>query len=449
MGLQLASLVGMIRRTILHPLLFIVLSLLPLIGKTAPYQVQEISHLEINSAISPATYDYLKYQFENIPDGALILIKMNTPGGLITTTKDIITLIGAQDKPVAIWITPEGASAASAGAIIAASAHFILMSSGTNLGAATPVGLGGDIAENDGRSKALNDLKAMVRSLSFSRNRPAKPFEDMIETAKSFTDQEALNLKIIDGVMTNGKTLREILDQKSFSLQGKPMELKFLPEALSKTYDPTWGQKILNVIANPSTAYLLFLLGIALFYFELQAPGGYIAGGVGAFLLVLAAISFQVLPLDWGALSLIIIGVILLILEIYITSYGLLAIAGIVSFVSGSLFLFHGKSGFISVNYPVLISTLLGVGTAAGLIVWYLVREGKKHPQLGNFFVPIGSQGVVMTKMESDSASYQIKVRGEIWRGHSPAQLSVGDSVVVTAIDSEKLIAEIKKVDKE
>lgn len=439
----------MLRRTILHPFLFIVLGLFPLLGIASPYKVQEISHLEINSAISPATYDYLKYQFEKVPEGALILIKLNTPGGLISTTKDIITLIGSQNKPVVIWITPEGASASSAGAIIAASAHFILMSAGTNLGAATPVGLGEDIAQKDGKNKAMNDLKAMVRSLSQLRNRPAKPFEDMIESAKSFTDQEALNLKIIDGVLTNGKTIREILDQKSFSLQGKTMELQFIPEAVSKVYDATLGQKILNVIANPSTAYLLFLLGVALLYFELQAPGGFIAGGIGACLLVLAAISFQVLPVDWGALSLILIGIILLILEVYITSYGLLAIAGIASFVAGSLFLFHGESGFIAIDYPVLISTLLGVGFALGAIIWYLIKDRRKQHKHENFFLPIGSKGVVLSLLEGDGSSYQIKVRGEIWRGHSSTQLSLGDSIEVTGIDSDKLIAQIKKVDKE
>jgi membrane-bound serine protease (ClpP class) len=439
----------MFRRTILHPFLFIVLSLFPLIGMTAPYKVQEISHLEINSAISPATYDYLKYQFGKVPEGALILIKMNTPGGLITTTKDIITLIGSQDKPIVVWITPEGASASSAGAIIAASAHFILMSAGTNLGAATPVGLGEDIPQKDGRNKAMNDLKAMVRSLSQSRGRPAKPFEDMIETAKSFTDQEALNLKIIDGVLTNGKTIRDLLDQKSFTLLGKQFEMQFIPEAISKEYNPTMGQKILNVIANPSTAYLLFLLGIALLYFEFQAPGGFIAGGLGACLLVLAAISFQVLPVDWGALTLIIIGIILLILEIYITSYGLLAIAGVGSFLAGSLFLFHGESGFISIDYPVLVSTLLGVGTAIGIIVWYLLKERKNQPKQDNFFLPLGSKGTVLTYNDAGDSLYQIKVRGEIWRGHSPSPLSIGDEIMVTNINSEKLIAEIKKVDKE
>jgi membrane-bound serine protease (ClpP class) len=437
------------RRSILLQFILFVLSLLPLIVEGAPYKISEISHLEINSAISPGTYDYLKSQFEKTPDGALILIKMNTPGGLISTTKDIITLIGSQDKPIAIWITPEGASAASAGAIIASSAHFILMSSGTNMGAATPVGLGEDINQKDGKAKALNDLKAMVRSLSHSRNRPAEPFEDMIEHAKSFTDQEALKLKIIDGVLTNEVTLKDLLNNKSFSIQGKPMELVFSNETISKIYEPTLGQKILNVIANPSTAYLIFLVGAALLYFEFQAPGGFIAGGVGVTLLILAAISFQVLPLNWGAFSLILLGIVLLVMEVFITSYGILALSGIASFVAGSLFLFHGEGGFITIDYPVLISTIAGVGTAFAIIIWYLVKNSKKSSLSDNFFLPIGSVGTVMTKLESDGSSYQIKVRGEIWRGYSPSLLSVGDKVIVTNINSEKLIAEIKKVDKE
>ena len=434
------------RRAILLQFVIFVLSLFPQSTKALSYNVKEISHLEINSAITPATYDYLKYQFKSLPTGSLILIKINTPGGLISTTKDIITLIGAQDKPVAIWVTPEGASAASAGAIIAASAHFILMSTGTNIGAATPVGLGEDIKESDGRSKALNDLKAMVRSLSYSRNRPSAPFEKMIDKAESYTDQEALKEKFIDGVINQDQTLSKILNGKKFVLLGKEMDLILPANTLSKDYEATAGQKLLNVLANPSTAYFIFLLGVALLYFELQAPGGYIAGGIGIAFIILAAISFQVLPLDWGALALIITGVILLILEIYVTSYGLLGLGGIVSFIIGSLFLFHGEGGYISVDYPVLISTLIGVVSCIGFLTWYLIRDQKKQNLKQQFFLPLGAKGNVLTVGHN---SYQIKVKGEIWRASSSDILMVGDSIEVINIDPEKLIAVIKKTAKE
>jgi membrane-bound serine protease (ClpP class) len=430
----------------LYQILFIVLGLFPLFSWADPYRVTEISHLEISSAISPATYDYLKFHFKKVPAGSLILIKMNTPGGLITTTKDIITLISAQDKPVVVWVSPEGASAASAGAIIAASAHFILMSPGTNMGAATPVGLGEDIKEGDGRSKMLSDLKAVVRSLSYSRNRPAAPFEEMIETAKSFTAHEALKAKFIDGIIDADHTLKDILDHKSFTLLGKVRELEIDSTALSKTYEPTIGQSILNVLANPSTAYLLFLIGVALIYFEFQAPGGFIAGGVGISFLVMAAIAFQVLPLDWGAFALIFIGAVLLILEIYVTSYGLLAISGVVSFVAGSLFLFHDEAGYISVNYKMLLSTLLGVSFAILVIVWFYFKDKRNQKIPSSFFVPIGSLGKVM---KIDGPLFIVKVKGEIWRGTSTETLAIDDDVEITAVDSEKLIIEIKKTHKE
>lgn len=434
----------------MHLIIF-VLSLFPLFSKADVFRPHEISVLEINSAITPATHDYLKYQFSKTPEKALILIKMNTPGGLITTTKDIITLVGGQKNPIAVWITPEGASASSAGAIIAASAHFILMTPGTNIGAATPVGLGGDLKESDGRSKALNDLTSLVRSLSESRQRPGKPFEDMIKTAQSFTDTESHKLGIINGVISRESEVIDVLHHQKFILQGQEMKLELNHSPPVKNYAPTLGQTLLEVLANPATAYFIFLAGIALIYFELQAPGGYIAGGIGVCLLILSAISFQVLPLNWGALSLIIIGAVLLILEIYITSYGLLALGGIASFVAGSLFLFHGEGGFISIDYPVLISTFFGILTACSLIAWYLIREHKKQEVTGNFFLPTGSKGTILKELNNDDENfyYQVKVRGEIWNAFSHEKLTTGDSVEITNILSNQLLAQIKKINKE
>lgn len=434
-------------KTILLFLLF-VLTLFPFTASATPYEVKEISILEIKSAITPATYDYLQFQFNNIPEGSLILIKINTPGGLISTTKDILSLIGSQTKPVAIWVTPEGASASSAGAIIASSAHFILMSEGTNIGAATPVGLGEDIQQKDGRAKALNDLKAVVRSLSESRGRPARPFEEMIESAKSFTDKEAINLKIADAIMKNLNSIETHLNQKVFKIQGTSYELLIGKNVPSKIYPPSTGQLILEVLANPSTAYFLFLIGVALLYFEFQAPGGYIAGAIGVTFLILAAIAFQVLPLNWGALFLILTGVILLIMEIYITSYGLLGLGGFASFIMGSLFLFHGESGFIAIDYPALISILLAVATSVGIIGWYLIREKRRQPKHEDFFLPLGSQGIVLSNLE-ESHLYQVKVRGEIWRAESHSTLKAGDFVEILSIDREKLLAKIIKVNKE
>lgn len=420
-----------------------VLGLLPSLMWANTFKVQEVNYLSINSAITPATLDYLKYELGRMNANSFAVIKINTPGGLVTTTKDIITLMGKQPYPIAVWIAPEGASASSAGAIIASAAHLLFMSPGSNIGAATPIGMGGDLKESDGRSKAINDLASLVRSLSHLRGRPSAPFEQMIKTAASFTDKEALKAGIIDGIVGNTDELLKLSNGKKFKLQGKEFTLEIKENPGSRDITPSAGQKIFEVIANPSTAYVLFLVGLALLYFELQVPGGYVAGSIGVGCLILAAMAFQVLPMDWGALGLILLGVFFFVLEIWITSYGLLSIAGSVAFIMGSLFLFHGDTGFISIDYPVIYSTLAGVFAAVGIVVWYLYRDQKRQKPVADFFVPVGAEGQVLTKSPN---GYQIKVKGEIWRAEATTALDLGDHVEVTAVDIDQLLVHVKKV---
>jgi membrane-bound serine protease (ClpP class) len=430
----------MIRHSIL---LFIGLFVCVLFGHAQTvYDVREVRLLSVKSAITPATFDYLENQLGKAADNRISIIKMNTPGGLVTTTKDIISLFAKGRHPVVVWVAPEGASAASAGSIIASGAHFIFMAPGTNMGAATPVGLGEDIKESDGRKKAMNDLMATVRSLSELRGRPAKPFEEMIKDAKSFTEKEAFNLKIIDGIVSDEKSLLKELNGKKWKSDKDEFVLSISESVPVKEISPSLGQQILEVLTNPSTAYFLFLLGAALLYFELQAPGGYIAGSIGASFLVLAAVAFQVLPLDWGAFGLILVGIVCLVLEMYITSYGLLALAGIGAFVLGSLFLFHGEGGFISIQYPVLFSTFLGILVPLAFLSWWLVKDMKKKKDPAHFFVPLASEGVVMAKK---GEHYQVKVRGEIWNAKGDEELSAGDHVSVVEADSKQLILKVRK----
>lgn len=398
--------------------------------------------MTVKSAITPATFDYLQEHLGKATENKLTIIKMNTPGGLVTTTKDIIALFARANHPVVVWVTPEGASAASAGSIIASGAHFIFMSPGTNMGAATPVGLGEDLKESDGRKKAMSDLTATVRSLSEVRGRPAAPFELMITEAKSFTDKEALKAGIIDGIVSDERVLLQSLHGKSWKTSKDAFALS-IPETVQiRDLVPSAGQKILEVLTNPSTAYLLFLLGAALIYFELQAPGGFIAGSIGVTLLVLAAIAFQVLPLDWGAFGLIIVGAICLVLELYITSYGLLGIAGVAAFGLGSLFLFHGEGGFISIQYPIIISTFLGILVPLLFLSWYVLKDVRKKKGPASFFVPLNAEGTVMSRKGDH---YQVKVRGEIWNARSAEELADGETISVDAADDKNLVLTIRK----
>jgi membrane-bound serine protease (ClpP class) len=429
-------------RSILIHLLLLVLGVLPNLSFSQDLTIEELSYFQIQSAITPATYEYLSSNFKKVPEHSLIVIKMNTPGGLVSTTKEIISLMGQDKNPVAIWITPESASAASAGAIIASGAHFILMAPGTVMGAATPVGINGDIKESDGRRKAMNDLKSLVRSLSVERNRPGHPFELMVEKAESYTAQEALKEKIIEGVAANEKEMVELLKDRTFKFHGAARKIQFSSALKSKNYDPNAAQQILDSLADPNTAYILFLIGIALVFFEFQAPGGYIAGAVGFCLMLISGMAFQVLPLDWGAFGMMMIGLFLFIVELYVTSYGALFIGGVIFFGLGSLFLFQDHSGFISVQYSIIYSALTGVLTAIGSMFIYLWREKKKPKTEKDFFLPQNAVGVIMSK---NGNIYQVRVRGEIWNATSKDDLAINEEILVEKVDPKKLLVQIKK----
>ncbi len=414
-----------------------------LLGAQTNLEIKEIASFEINSAITPATFRYLE-RIKTLSPNTAILIKLNTPGGLVSTTKDILTLLGGQNRPVIIWVTPEGASATSAGAILSSSAHFLFMNEATNIGAATPIGVGSDIKENDQRSKAINDLVALVTSLSEARGRPIAPFKAMIETAKSFTASEASKLKFIDGIINHRADIIKFINNKSIILQGTPTQITVNPSFEWKEEKAGMADDVLSILAHPSTAYLLFILGVALIYFELQAPGGFIAGSIGVVALLLAAMGFQVLPLNWVALGLLLSGIVFLVLEIYITSYGLLALAGVGSFIGGSLFLFDTDEAWLQVNYQLLYSVLAAVILCSGFLSWYLIRTSKHHKNTTNFFVPIHETGTILTKLSDDI--YQIKIRGEIWKAKSQTRFEINDRVKVTGqLDHDHLVLTIEK----
>lgn len=409
------------------------------------YEVDRIHQLEINSSINPATFNYLSTNFKKIKTNDLVLIKLNTPGGLVSTTKEILTLIGEASFPVVIWVTPEGASATSAGAIIASAAHVLFMSEGTNIGAATPIGLGKDIKESDARSKAINDLVALVTSLSKARGRNAEGFADMIEDAASFDSQEAKENKLIDDIVSSFKGLKKKLDKRDIKIKGKAFKLKVSEVELVK-HDMDIGQNILNVFANPTTAYILFLLGAALLYVEFQAAGGFIAGALGAVSLILAGIGFQVLPLNIGALALIVLAFILFVMEMYITSYGILSIGGVVALISGSLFLYRTDDSFLALKTSIIISTVVSILAFMGVIAYALIKDARKKKP--NFFVPVDETGTVMKflKEEGDKKVYQIKVYGEIWNATCIEELQDGDQVKVIKEDQGHLRLVVEKV---
>lgn len=403
-------------------------------------EIRSILKLEINGPITPATYDYLASNTQKLSNATYqaMLIKLNTPGGLVTTTKDILTLIGASDYPIIVWITPEGASATSAGALISSGAHLIFMSEGTNIGAATPIEMSGDIKESDGRNKAINDLVALVQSLSDIRNRNGKAFGEMVGQAKSFSAREALKLKIIDGMANNLDELIGQINQREILIKGEKVTLDS-SKATVAVQEMELGQKVLSFFANPMMAYILFIIGAALIYLEFQAPGGYIAGGLGVLCLIIAGIGFQILTINIGALILIGLAIILFILEIYVTSFGLLSIAGLAALLTGSVLLFKTEETFIAINHGMMFSVVVGVGLFIAFLSYFFIKDlSKPRP---TFFSLCQKEGQVVEILNCDQDwhYYSFKVEGEIWNAKSSRTLQLGEKAKVVEHDKQNL----------
>lgn len=431
------------------------------------YEIHHLSILKIDSSINPAIKNYISTEFKklNARKNVAALIKMDTPGGLVSTTKEIMTEIGEANFPVIIWITPEGASATSAGAIIASSAHILVMSEGTNIGAATPITMSGDIdgkksplnptnkdqkdlkdeiikapKSSDVRAKAINDLVALVTALSKSRGRNPEAFSKMISEAASFDNQIALEKGIIDGVVSSQVKLLEFLNGRTVKVKGTEFTLKTKPGMNTEVVDLDPGQALLNIFANPTTAYILFIIGAALLYLEFQAPGGFIAGALGAVFLVLAGIGFQVLPMNFGALGLILLSFILFIIEIYVTSYGILTLGGIASLVFGSLFLFRTENAYLQIQMPVVLAVVAAIVLYV-LVIGYVFLKMKRKK--GEHFLTLkGDTGIIsrFDREEENEFFYQIKINGEIWKAKSKNKYDKNAKVKVINQDNDHMI---------
>ena len=415
-------------------------------GETNTTNVQSIMELKVHSSINPATYNYFNSALEEAKkkNYDLILIRLNTPGGLISTTKDILSLFGESDIPILVWVTPSGATATSAGAIIASGAHILLMSEGTGMGAATPVQMGQDVPQ-DARKKAISDLVTLTESLTQARGRNPKGFGEVISQAKSFSPEQALKKGFIDGIVNNKDELRQHLGGKSFILKGEKRTFALGENVQFVSFGMDWGQSLLNILAHPSFAYILFLMGAALLYLEFQAPGGFIAGSLGVLSLILAGIGFQVLPLNFGALGLMLVSLVLFIMEIYIVSYGVLSLAGMGALLAGSLFLFRTDDSYLELSQGVIFSGVGAVFVFLSVVAWVML---KTHKYIGkkNYNSLVGKRGKIaqlMTKTD-EGYLYQVKVGGEIWTAESTVSLELGDFCKIVEQDNENMLLKIQ-----
>ncbi len=411
---------------------------------------KEIWVLEVDGVINPVSASYINDNLRKAqPDQVeCLIIQMDTPGGLMTSMRDIIKNILNSEIPVVVYVSPRGAQCASAGVFIAVSAHFVAMSPGTNIGAAHPVNLGGggiggqpDSASSQTMiEKATNDAVAYIRSLARERGRNEDWLEKAVRESASITETEAVKINVVDVVVDNLDELLKILDGKTFKLPSGEKTVH-TQEATIRFRPVGIHHRILDVISDPTVAYILLMLGFYGIYFELSNPGAIFPGVLGAIFLILAFFAFQVLPINYAGLALIILGIILFILEVKIISYGLLTIGGIVAMTLGSLMLIDVNQApeiLEAVSLKVILPIVIFTAAFVIISLTLALKAHKRKPTTGIEGM-IGETGQTITDVDKTGMAI---VHGEYWKVSSDTPILKGTEIVV--LDVDRMVLKVK-----
>lgn len=399
----------------------------------------EIIVINVEGIVNPVMSEFITKSIDEAEKekANVLVIKLDTPGGLDTSMRSIVKRIIASEVPVVVYVSPSGARAASAGVFITIAAHVAAMAPGTNIGAAHPVGVGGKM-DKTMEEKAVNDAAAYIKSLAEKRGRNAEWAEKAVRESVSVTEQEALKLNVIDIVAPDIKSLLENIDQRE--VQGPAGKQIIQTKGIKIRYkEMDLRHKILNIISDPNIAYLLMLLGFYGLFFELTNPGVILPGVLGAFSLILALYSFQTLPVNYAGLLLITLAIVLFILEIKVTSYGMLTIAGLVSMTIGSMMLFDSPLPFFQLSLKVILPAVMITTLFFSLTVYLAVKAYRRKPVTGAEGL-IGLEGEARTEVHHTG---RVFVNGELWQAWSDEPVKAGEKVIVEKVVNLKL--KIKK----
>lgn len=391
---------------------------------------QHIPVVTLDGTINPATAEFIHQSLVSASEeGApCLVIRLNTPGGLLKSTRVIVSDLLTSPLPVVVYVSPSGAQSASAGAFITLAAHVAAMAPGTNIGAAHPVGMQGGEKDSIMNEKATNDAAAFIRTISEQRHRNVAWAEQAVRMSISITEAEALRDSVIDIVAQDIHELLKAIDGKEVSCNGVLKTLRTAGYTVRET-DMGWKFRLLTILSDPNIAYIFFLLGLYGLIFELYNPGAVLPGVVGVISIILAFYSLHTLPVNYAGVALIVFGVILFLLELKITSYGLLTAGGIISLLLGSVMLINSESSleFVSLSWTVIIPAVLCTAAFFLFAIGMGIRAQRKTPVTGMEGI-IGETGESVTPLAPVG---QVKVHGEIWSAESDGPVIEGGARVV------------------
>jgi membrane-bound serine protease (ClpP class) len=392
---------------------------------------RQVNVIRVESVISPSSADYIVSAIQEADkEGvAALVIELDTPGGLDTSMRAIIKEMLAAKTPVVVYVAPSGARAASAGAFITMAANIAAMAPGTNIGAASPVAMGGQMDKTMER-KVTNDASAYMRTIAEKRGRPIDLAEEWVRKATAKTETEALKAKLIDVVSPKLADLLEAIDGRVVTTAAGKVKLE-TKNAVVHREEMNLREKILKIITDPTIAYLLLILGLAGLYFEFSTPGAILPGVLGGISLILALYAFQQLPINYAGVLLILLAIVMFIAEIKVVSHGVLTLGGIAAMILGSMMLINTPAPYMRISVGAIIGTAVGTAAFFLFVVGAGVRALRSRTTTGMEGL-VGEIGVVRTRLAPRG---QIFLHGELWNAEGEGEVGVGESVRVTGMD--------------
>ena len=391
--------------------------------------------LSLQGTANPGSADFFERAIDEAEkQGAhAVLVELDTPGGLVSSLRNMIQRVLASRVPIIVYVAPQGAQSASAGALLTISAHVAAMSPGTEIGAASPVGLGGGGGEGDDtmKKKAENDLAAFARSIAEERGRNADWAEKAVRESIASSANEALKEGVIDFVAADRNELFAMLDGKQVETIDGEVTLD-LKAAIVEEFTPTLQEQILIKLADPNLAYIFIMVGLAGLYFELANPGSIFPGVLGAISLLLALFALQALPVNVVGLLLIVLAVVFFGLELFVASGGILAIAGLVALFVGSLMLFNTAESGVSISMAVFLPVYISVSAAMLVIIWLVAKSTRMKLTSGPEQL-LGEEGRVIHGI-SPGEPGKVFVHGEIWEAVSDEVIPEKEAVRVNGL---------------